>query len=307
MTDEEFLLQDRLTKIRSVFHKYGQDKFYISFSGGKDSCVLSALIDMAVPDNKIPRVFADTGIELNIIRDFVRERVAKDDRFQMIKPSVPIKKMLEEKGYPFKSKNHSYWVAKYQDNGCSLEGKAGLQKYVSGYYKNKNGYKSSDNCPNKLMYQFTPDFNIKISDRCCTELKEVPLTKWQKENHKPVAISGIMQAEGGRRKSAVCMYFSHKKLKAFHPLAVVTKEWEEWFINEYNVEICDIYKPPYNFKRTGCKGCPFTLDLQQNLDILQKYFPNERKQCEVIWKPIYDEYRRLGFRLTKKPNGKELF
>ena len=81
MTDEEFLLQDRLTKIRSVFHQYGQDKFYISFSGGKDSCVLSALIDMAVPDNKIPRVFADTGIELNIIRDFVRERVAKDERF----------------------------------------------------------------------------------------------------------------------------------------------------------------------------------------------------------------------------------
>lgn len=28
-------------------------------------------------------------------------------------------------------------------------------------------------------------------------------------------------------------------------------------------------------------------------------FPNERKQCEIIWKPVYAEYRRLGYRLRK--------
>ena len=27
--------------------------------------------------------------------------------------------------------------------------------------------------------------------------------------------------------------------------------------------------------------------------------PNERKQCEYIWKPVYEEYRRLGYRLKK--------
>lgn len=75
MTDNEFLLEDRLQKIRSVINKYGEENFYISFSGGKDSTVLSALIDMACPGNKIPRVYANTGIELNMIRDFVeRER-----------------------------------------------------------------------------------------------------------------------------------------------------------------------------------------------------------------------------------------
>lgn len=75
MTDNEFLLEDRLQKIRSVINKYGEENFYISFSGGKDSTVLSALIDMACPENKIPRVYANTGIELNMIRDFVeRER-----------------------------------------------------------------------------------------------------------------------------------------------------------------------------------------------------------------------------------------
>lgn len=27
--------------------------------------------------------------------------------------------------------------------------------------------------------------------------------------------------------------------------------------------------------------------------------PNERKQCEYIWQPVYAEYRRLGYRLKK--------
>ena len=77
----------------------------------------------------------------------------------------------------------------------------------------------------------------------------------------------------------------------------LTEEWEEWFIKEFDIKICDIYKPPYNFTRTGCKGCPFALKLQNELDTLEKFFPAERKQCEVIWKPVYEEYRRLGYRL----------
>ena len=73
--DNAFLLQDRLQKIRQIIRKYGEENFYLSFSGGKDSTVLSALLDMAIPGNKIPRVYANTGIEYHMILDFVeRER-----------------------------------------------------------------------------------------------------------------------------------------------------------------------------------------------------------------------------------------
>lgn len=41
------------------------------------------------------------------------------------------------------------------------------------------------------------------------------------------------------------------------------------------------------------------MDLQEQLEIMALYMPNERKQCEYIWKPVYDEYRRLGYRLKK--------
>lgn len=74
MTENEFLLQDRLGVIRDTINKYGEENFYLSFSGGKDSTVLHHLVDMALPDNKIPRVFSNTGIEYNAIVEFVRER-----------------------------------------------------------------------------------------------------------------------------------------------------------------------------------------------------------------------------------------
>ena len=155
-------------------------------------------------------------------------------------------------------------------------------------------------CPKKLKQQFDDHYKLKISDKCCMNLKEKPLEAWGIENKKPYSILGIMRSEGGRRERSTCLAFKGKKLRFFQPMFSLTEEWEEWFIKEFNIKICDIYKPPYNFTRTGCKGCPFALKLQNELDTLEKFFPAERKQCEAIWKPVYEEYRRLGYRLKDK-------
>ena len=288
MTDNEFLLFDRKEKIKSIIEKYGEENFYISFSGGKDSCVLSSLVDMAIPDNKIPRVYANTGIELNMIRNFVFQLAEFDDRIKIITPKVPIKKMLEEEGYPFKSKAHSLYLSEYQRMG---EKSGAYKRYMFPEEKRKRY-----GCPNCLKYQFTPEFNLKISKKCCDRLKKEPIKKWMKENNKPITITGMLKEEGGSRNNLTCFNTRNKK---FHPLSVVSKEWEEWFIKEHNIKICDIYKPPYNFERTGCKGCPYAIEIQKELDTLEKFFPEERIQCEYIWKPVYDEYRRIGYRLKK--------
>lgn len=294
MTDNEFLLQDRLQKIKQIINQYGEENFYISFSGGKDSTVLSALVDMAIPGNKIPRVYANTGIELNMIRDFVFDMSKTDDRIVVIKPSVPIKTMLEKEGYPFKSKIHSKCVNLYQSDPA--------KNMWKGYTGQRPEFWHTTTCPKKLMYQFTEENKLRISDNCCVKMKEHPLIKWAKDNERNIAIIGIMKEEGGRRAQSTCLKFSGKKLKRFQPLVPITKEWENWFIKEYDVSICDIYKEPYNFDRTGCKGCPFNIHLQKELDVLEKYFPAERKQCEIIWRPVYSEYRRIGYRLKDKPN-----
>jgi 3'-phosphoadenosine 5'-phosphosulfate sulfotransferase (PAPS reductase)/FAD synthetase len=127
-------------------------------------------------------------------------------------------------------------------------------------------------------------------------MKEKPLDSWAKANNKKYGIVGIMREEGGRRMTAECLSFRDGKLWHFQPLSIVTKDWEAWFIDRFKIELAPLYYQPYNFIRTGCKGCPFALHLQEELDTIEKFFPAERKQCEYIWKPIYEEYRRIGYR-----------
>ena len=116
MTENEFILFDRLEVIKTTIDKYGEENFYLSFSGGKDSTVLHHLLDMALPNNKIPRVYSNTGIEYLEIVNFVKEMQEKDDRIIIIKPSKNIKKTLDEVGYPFKSKEYSAMYASYRKN-----------------------------------------------------------------------------------------------------------------------------------------------------------------------------------------------
>lgn len=286
--DNELILYDRLEVIKTTNTKYDLlNNSYISFSGGKDSTILHYLIDLALPHNKIPRVFIDTGIEYNYIREFVLEIAKNDERFIILKPTQAIKPMLEKYGYPFKSKEHSKFVSVYQNSGMTKS----VKWYLSA--------KKMISCPSNLQYQFTKNFKIKCSDKCCFKLKKEPISKWSKINNKAICITGMRHNEGGQRASIKGCIITDKQgnIKKFHPLLVVNNEWEEWFIKTYKIKLCKLYYEPFNFKRTGCRGCPYALDLQEQLDTMEQYLPNEKKQCEIIWKPIYDEYRRIGYRL----------
>ena len=120
-------------------------------------------------------------------------------------------------------------------------------------------------------------------------------------------MTGMRAEEGGNRARLGCIITDSKgRLKKFHPLIKVDEQWEDWYIKERNIRLCELYYPPFNFKRTGCKGCPFSLDLANQLEVMGHLLPNERKQCEILWKPVYEEYRRIGYRLTKSEQIKLL-
>lgn len=290
--DNELLLFDRLEAIVVSDVKYDlESNAYLSFSGGKDSTILHYLLDKALPNNHIPRVFIDTGIEYQKIREFVLELAKTDNRFVIIKPSQPIKPMLEKVGYPFKSKEHSLYVQQYQRNGMSKT----VDRYLNPSEKRK-----AYGCPSFLRYQFTSEFQLKLSNRCCFELKKKPVHKWQKENNRTITITGMRKEERGTRNKLTCITRDSKgKVTHFHPLAVVNDEWENWFIEKENIALAPLYCQPYNFKRTGCAGCPYNINLQKDLETLEELLPAERNRCELIWKPVYEEYRRLGYRLKK--------
>lgn len=293
MTENDFTLCDRIAKIKAINGEYNLlQNAYISFSGGKDSVACSKLIDIALPGNKIPRVFINTGIEYSAIVKFVQKKASQDERIVIIPPTLNIRATLEEFGYPFKSKEHAQKMAVFQ--------RSGFTKTVSDYLG--NGDKTHFLCPKALVGTFTADFPFKVSDKCCKKMKKEPAKKWSVANNRPIIITGVRQAEGGLRQSmSGCTTFSSKNksvLEKFHPLFPCSSEFVEWFIKEQSLELCELYAPPYNFKRTGCKGCPFSLDLQEQLDKMEKLLPAEKKQCEIIWRKVYEEYRKLQYRLT---------
>ena len=290
--DYELTLFDRLEVIKNANLKYDlEHNAYLSFSGGKDSTIVHYLLDKALPNNRIPRVFIDTGIEYMAIRKFVLDMAKTDDRFIILKPSQNIKAILEKFGYPFKSKEHSLKVGLYQ--------KGSRSKSVVEYKTANDRFA----CPKMLLYQYEPNFKIKLSNQCCYKLKKDPAHKWEKQNNRHIAITGMRNDEGGERANIKhCIITQNNKVVKFHPLLVVDGDWESEFIKRNNVKLCELYYPPYNFERTGCKGCPFSLTLQEQLDTMAIYLPIEKKQCEIIWKPIYDEYRRLNYRLKKQMN-----
>ncbi len=294
MTDEDglFWLNDRIEKIKQINEQYDlEHNSYLSFSGGKDSMVLHYLLDMALPNNNIPRLYLNTGLEYIDMLKHVKKMAMKDNRIIIHNSNVNIKSMLEIVGYPFKSKEHSKVI--------NLLQKGSTCKWVENYkhIESKSRYK----CPKILKEQLNPDYPIKLSDQCCYELKKKPAHRWAKENNKSIVLLGLRMAEGGQRKNAKnCLIFSKDKLKGFKPLNPITDEWMDWFIVKYNIELCKLYLPPFNFEGTGCKGCPFALDLQEELDKMERYLPTEKNQCEIIWRVPYAEMRRLGYRLRKK-------
>ena len=115
MTENEFILSDRIAKIKSINEQCNlEDNAYLSFSGGKDSTVLHYLIDEALPGNHIPRVFINTGMEYKLILKFVKEMCSKDNRFVIYTVGKNIKETLQKVGYPFKSKRHSQKVYEWR-------------------------------------------------------------------------------------------------------------------------------------------------------------------------------------------------
>ena len=297
--DNELLLFDRVEIIKTANAKYDlEHNAYLSFSGGKDSTILHYLIDMALPNNKSPRVFFDTGIEYLAIRRFVMSLAEKDPRFVIIKPTKPIKAVLEKYGYPFKSKEFSHIYGVWQRSGKTMTVLKFLQEYDSG----------ANNrvivCPASLKPLFTEKGKIpfKVDDLCCKKLKKDTAARFAKESGRAIAVTGMRAAEGGQRMriDSCILTDAEGHLKKFHPLIKVNDEWEDWFIEHENIELCELYKPPFNFKRTGCKFCPFSLDLEEQLEIAYRYMPAEAAQAELIWKPVFDEYRRLGYRLHKQ-------
>lgn len=278
-----------MERIEALYYET-KGKCYLSFSGGKDSTVVLALIKMCeeiytIPKNAIPAVYCDTRIELDATTEFVNW--CKDNWYsniQIIHPEMSFNQVLDNFGKPMKSKMKSENVQRYQKTGNkdSYSYRTMLGIAELSYSKIK--------IANKDLHILHDNFDISVSPKCCEYLKKRPFLKWQKDNDIEGYFLGIRAGEGGVRqlsaekriaKGGLICTSTKGKYTVKMPIIDWTDDDIDEFIDTYNIPLSKAYTD-YGMSRTGCIGCPFSRHLEEDLAVLHEKEPNKYKAA-IFW------------------------
>lgn len=289
ISEDEFNYNVEMAKmrIRKLYNKFGNN-IYLSYSGGKDSTIVLALIKLVIADGlpvKCPAVFCDTKIELNATKEFVD--YIKNEYYRdvvIIKPDKSFDYVIKNYGKPIRSKLKSRILSDMQKNHNSKSA-----HFL--YDDNHNRFSLA----NKDLHFIHPDFDIKISNKCCTQLKKIPVKKYSKQNEMCGYFTGERAAEGGVRAvnydkrimqgKSPCTVMDGKQEKV-SPIIDWSDDMCDLFIQKYKVPLSKAYTV-YGCTRTGCFLCPFALDIANNLYTLYKYEPNNYKASMHWLKDVY--------------------
>lgn len=276
-----------------IDHMGGEDKVYISFSGGKDSTVLLDIVRQEYPT--IEAVFSNTGLEFPELVKFAMTK----ENVTMVRPNKSFKQVIEEYGYPMISKKTARMISDCQNP--TPNNVRSRQLYLSDYILDADGNpKDKKNCSfrlaNKWRYLINAPF--KISHKCCNELKKKPLRKWEKEHGKKPII-GTMAEESRMREGAYlqtgCNSFTEGHENCT-PMGFWTEQDVLEYIYTYNLDYAPVYgdlimtqdkQGKYIFKftgeqRTGCIFCGFGKDekqLSERYLRLEETHPQLHKYC----------------------------
>lgn len=289
-------VNDACHRIEELYYET-DGKCYVSFSGGKDSTVLLALIKLCeevytIPPGAIPAVFSNTGIELGVTVNFVKW--VKNNWYKNVVVIHPLKSfdaVLKEYGKPIKSKMKSKDLHQYHYGKRSqslllllLHG-----AYGSGHISAKHMIGDRD------MHMLSDDFDVVPSNKCCDWMKKKPFEMYAKQNDMLGSMQGVRIAEGGARESAVttrilyggkvCTWVKHGIIQKA-PIIDWSDEDVDQFIKKYHVPLSDAYTK-YGFHRTGCMACPYSRHVDHDLEYLYYHEPNRYKASMHWLKDVY--------------------
>lgn len=285
-------------RIESLYYET-HGKCYVSFSGGKDSTVLLALIKLCeeiytIPQGSIPAVFSNTGIELGVTVDFVKW--VRDSKWysnvQIIRPDTSFDAVLKKEGKPILSKLKSEYLNRWHRG---VRTRTVYQNMIDG--KTNSGRRTWKlKLADKDMHILNDDFPITISEKCCKYLKKKPFEKYVAETQQGGVLTGLRAGEGGARElnttvrvkngGQPCTSINKDGFIKKSPLIDWTEQDLEEFVKEYHVPLSKAYTE-YGFRRTGCMACPFSRQLSQDLKYLYDHEPNRYKASMYWLKDVY--------------------
>ena len=232
----------------NAFYEHHEGNVVVGYSGGKDSTVVLDLVRKLHPE--VRGVFSDTGLEYPEIREFVKTKKNID----WIKPIKTFKQVIEEYGFPILSKKIARALEDLQNPSEKNSNVRNL--YLTG--KTRTGV---DAPSYKLPKKYYPliEAPFKISNKCCTYLKEQPLIHYAKTN-KVAFITGLMAADSQMRQNAYlhnggCITYGKKSMLWAVGIWSQADIWE--YIRATGCAYCPIYDKGET--NTGCIFCGFGL------------------------------------------------
>lgn len=263
-----------MERIRMWVREYGERGVYVSFSGGKDSTVLSHLVDRTIPNNDIPRVFVNTGLEYPEIVQFVKQ----EPRAVILKPKMNFRQVIEKYGYPFISKEASdviYESRRYLEqltDITDIEEISNSEEFANMLNDRMHGGKGGSNYRLARMLgildkncQVRPKKSIprnersnlsmqkykfllgqdapRISSSCCGVMKKSPMHSYAHKNGR-VCMTAEMADESRLRMrtwlNKGCNMYDAKEPKST-PMAFWTEQDVLQYIKENDIQIAPVY------------------------------------------------------------------
>ena len=251
MNQAEFYLED----LRSKFTKIDPDRYYLAYSGGRDSHFLLWFIREYLKETRIPAVFSNTGMEIPEIRT---RALANAD--VVLKPVMKHAEIKEKFGIPLNTKASDKWVYDYQRYKAAGTSDEDMKPWIKYYAMRQMDAIEKGRRDGKLSFSVVNTKTSaamiagtlhKVSPLCCTYLKKNPAHIYEKEN-KRLPILGVMSVESFLRKTKYESCFT--KGGKFTPLWDLTEELRNEIEAEFDIPVPGVYR---YVNQTGCAGCPY--------------------------------------------------
>lgn len=291
----------------------------VAVSGGWDSDLMVDMIIRCGGRENTTFVFFNTGFEYEATKRHLRYL---EDKYgidiYVVPPLKPIPTCVREYGVPFWSKRASEYIYRLQKHGFQWEDepfdvlleryprcRAALRWWCNDWPKKENGGESCFNIAytpglKEFMVQSPPDFLI--SPKCCEYAKKKPAEKYLEAYDFDLNCTGVRKAEGGARATAykTCYTKALEGPDQYRPVFWFTDGDKIEYTIHYDLTLSDCYEV-WGMRRTGCAGCPFGKNFEEEIELARKYEPKFHKAMLKLFGKSYDYTRRfLAFREQQK-------
>lgn len=261
--DDKF--QRSIAKISEWYSRWNNE-VYVSFSGGKDSTVLSDICAKwcKVIEKPLYLVFVNTGLEYPEIQAFVKE-YAQYLRYkhgievvlEILRPKMRFDEVIKKYGYPIIGKRQANTVSlarkNLEDNvyslrlsliGVSVEEAISIGlKMPSDDVIERYKRASSGSMFNVHKYRDLLTADFKISDLCCHVMKKTPFYEYQKRTGRKPILATMAEESMLREKSWLqngCNAFDGKQPRSA-PMSFWTEQDVLQYIKEEQLPIASVY------------------------------------------------------------------